>query len=134
MTAPLQEKTLAAQLADGSLAGTWTLDPARSTVALKSKAMWGLSAVKGTFTDVTGAGAVSPTGEVTGQITVATASLDTKNARRDKHLRRVPRPGRGRCRGARRDGRGGPVTLRPHLEPARHGVNAQHHHAARGLL
>jgi polyisoprenoid-binding protein YceI len=87
MTAPLQEKTLAAQLADGSLAGTWTLDPARSTVALKSKSMWGMVSVNGTFTDVTGAGVISPTGEVTGQITVATASLDTKNARRDKHLR-----------------------------------------------
>src|ERR1039457_2731427 len=37
MTAPLQEKTLAAQQADGSLAGTWTLDPARSTVALDTK-------------------------------------------------------------------------------------------------
>ncbi len=87
MTAPLQETSLAAQLADGSLAGNWTLDPARSTVALKSKSMWGLVPVKGTFTQVEGTGTVSPTGEVSGQVTVATASLDTKNARRDKHLR-----------------------------------------------
>jgi polyisoprenoid-binding protein YceI len=87
MTAPLQETTLYAKLADGSLAGTWTLDPARSTVALKSKSMWGLVSVKGTFTKVEGTGIVSPTGEVTGQITVATGSLDTKNARRDTHLR-----------------------------------------------
>jgi polyisoprenoid-binding protein YceI len=87
VTAPLQESTLHAQLADGSLAGSWTLDPAQSTVALKSKSMWGLVPVKGTFTKVEGNGTVSPTGEVTGQITVATASLDTKNARRDKHLR-----------------------------------------------
>jgi polyisoprenoid-binding protein YceI len=87
MTAPLHETSLHAQLADGSLVGNWTLDPAQSTVALKSKSMWGLAPVKGTFTKVEGAGTVSPTGEVTGQITVATASLDTKNARRDKHLR-----------------------------------------------
>ncbi|MDQ2811413.1 MAG: YceI family protein [Actinomycetota bacterium] len=87
MTAPLQETTLHARLADGSLAGSWILDPAQSTVALKSKSMWGLVPVKGTFTKVEGAGTVSPTGEVSGQITVATASLDTRNARRDKHLR-----------------------------------------------
>jgi len=87
MTSPLQESTLATQLADGSLAGTWTLDPAQSTVTLKSKSMWGLVPVKGTFTQVEGAGTVSPAGEVTGQITVAAASVDTKNARRDKHLR-----------------------------------------------
>ena len=87
MTAPSSQTTLAAQLAEGSLAGNWTLDPAQSTVALKSKSMWGLVPVKGTFTEVEGAGTVSPTGDVTGQITVAAASVDTKNARRDKHLR-----------------------------------------------
>jgi polyisoprenoid-binding protein YceI len=87
MTVPLPQTTLAAQLADGSLAGNWTLDPARSTVALNSKSMWGLMPVKGTFTKVEGAGTVAPTGEVTGQIAIATAALDTKNPRRDKHLR-----------------------------------------------
>jgi polyisoprenoid-binding protein YceI len=87
MTAPLPQTTLAAQLADGSLAGTWTLDPARSTVALKSKSMWNLVSVKGSFTKVDGTGTVSPTGEVSGQLTVAAASIDTKNARRDTHLR-----------------------------------------------
>jgi polyisoprenoid-binding protein YceI len=87
VTAPLQGTTLHTQLADGSLAGTWTLDPARSTVTLKSKSMWGLAPVKGTFTQVEGSGIVSATGEVSGQITVAAGSLDTKNARRDKHLR-----------------------------------------------
>lgn len=87
MTAPLPGATLPTQLADGSLAGTWILDPARSTVALKSKAMWNLATVKGTFTQVEGTGVISATGEVTGQITVAAGSVDTKNARRDKHLR-----------------------------------------------
>jgi polyisoprenoid-binding protein YceI len=87
MTAPSQEATLHAQLKAGSLAGNWTLDPARSTAALKSKSMWGLVSVKGTFKKIEGAGTVSPAGEVTGQITVAAGSLDTKNAKRDKHLR-----------------------------------------------
>ncbi len=87
MTTPSQEATLHAQLKAGSLAGSWTLDPARSTATLKSKSMWGLASVKGAFGQLEGAGTVSPAGEVTGQITVAAGSLDTKNAKRDKHLR-----------------------------------------------
>jgi polyisoprenoid-binding protein YceI len=87
MTAPSQQAAWQAQLADGSLAGNWKLDPARSTATLRSKSMWGLVPVKGVFRDLDGSGTVSATGEVTGSITVPTGSLDTKNARRDKHLR-----------------------------------------------
>jgi polyisoprenoid-binding protein YceI len=87
MTGPSQQAAWQAQLADGSLAGNWTLDPARSTATLRSKSMWGLVPVKGAFRDLDGTGTVSPAGEVTGRITVAAGSLDTKNARRDKHLR-----------------------------------------------
>jgi polyisoprenoid-binding protein YceI len=78
MTTPSPEATLRTRLADGSLAGNWTLDPARSTATLKSRSMWGLVPVKGTFRKLEGAGTVSPTGEVTGRI---------KNAKRDTHLR-----------------------------------------------
>jgi polyisoprenoid-binding protein YceI len=39
------------------------------------------------FGQVTGHGTVSAVGEVSGTITVAAASIDTKNAKRDKHLR-----------------------------------------------
>jgi polyisoprenoid-binding protein YceI len=82
-TAPdLQELLTAA-----ALAGKWTLDPSRSTVSLKSKSMMGLVRVNGVFSQVTGNGTVSPAGEVSGTITVAAASIDTKNAKRDKHLR-----------------------------------------------
>jgi polyisoprenoid-binding protein YceI len=49
--------------------------------------MWGLVPVNGVFHQVTGNGTVSPDGAVTGGITVAAASIDTKNARRDTHLR-----------------------------------------------
>jgi polyisoprenoid-binding protein YceI len=87
MTAPSRESTLNARLADGSLAGNWTLDPARSTATLKSRSMWGLVPVKGAFRKMEGAGTVSPAGEVTGRIAVAADSLDTKVAKRDTHLR-----------------------------------------------
>lgn len=81
-TAALRER-----LANGSLAGTWTLDPARSTAALATRAMWGLAPVKGTFSEIEGGGTISPAGEVSGHISLGSASLDTKNAKRDTHLR-----------------------------------------------
>jgi polyisoprenoid-binding protein YceI len=87
MTTPSPEATLRTRLADGSLAGNWTLDPARSTATLKSRSMWGLVPVKGTFKKMEGAGTVSPTGEVTGRIELAADSVNTKNAKRDTHLR-----------------------------------------------
>ena len=67
-------------LKDAALAGEWILDPARSTVSLKNRSMWGLVPVKGVFRQVTG------NGEVSGAITMAAASIDTKNIRRDTHL------------------------------------------------
>ncbi len=78
---------LQALLKDAALAGSWTLDSSKSTVGLKSRSMWGLVPVKGVFRQVTGQGTVSPAGEVTGSVTVAAASVDTKNKRRDTHLR-----------------------------------------------
>jgi polyisoprenoid-binding protein YceI len=83
LTAP----ALQAALADATLAGDWTLDRAWSTIGLRSSAIWGLVPVKGVFGQVTGHATVSPAGEVSGTITVAAASIETKNARRDKHLR-----------------------------------------------
>ena len=72
-------------LKDAELAGEWILDPSRSTVSLKSKSA-GIP-VNGVFRQVTGTGSVSATGEVTGALVVAAASIDTKSARRDNHLR-----------------------------------------------
>ena len=43
--------------------------------------------VKGIFRQVTGNGTVSAAGDVTGAITVAARSVDTKNQKRDEHLR-----------------------------------------------
>lgn len=78
---------LQARLTDGSLTGEWVLDPGRSVIGLKSKALWGLAPVKGAFRQISGNGTVAPGGQVTGTITVAAASIDTRNKRRDKHLR-----------------------------------------------
>ncbi|MER6954010.1 MULTISPECIES: YceI family protein [unclassified Streptomyces] len=67
--------------------GLWKLDAGASTVALKHKTMWGLVTVKGVFTGVGGAGEVGADGAATGTLTLDAASLDTKNAKRDTHLR-----------------------------------------------
>jgi polyisoprenoid-binding protein YceI len=74
-------------LRDGKLAGSWALDAARSEIGLKSKSIWGLVPVKGVFREVTGTGTVSAAGDATGTITVAARSIDTKNKKRDEHLR-----------------------------------------------
>jgi len=74
-------------LRDPASAGTWSLDAARSTVGLRSKSVWGLVSVKGTFQQVSGSATISGAGEVSGTITVAAASVDTKNKKRDTHLR-----------------------------------------------
>jgi polyisoprenoid-binding protein YceI len=74
-------------LKDAALAGEWILDPSRSTVSLKSRSMWGLARVNGVFRQVTGNGTISPAGEASGAITMAAATIDTKNTRRDTHLR-----------------------------------------------
>jgi polyisoprenoid-binding protein YceI len=87
MTEQTTSPALPELLRDGKLAGSWTLDVARSEITLKSKSMWGLVAVKGVFREVTGHGTVSAAGDVAGTITVAAASIDTKQKKRDEHLR-----------------------------------------------
>jgi len=74
-------------LRDGKLAGSWALDAAASEIGLKSKSMWGMVSVKGVFRQVTGTGTVSAAGDVTGTVTVAAGSVNTKIKKRDEHLR-----------------------------------------------
>jgi polyisoprenoid-binding protein YceI len=71
----------------GKLAGQWELDPSASEIRVKHKTMWGLATVKGQFRSFTGAGSVSADGAATGVVTIDAASLDTKNKKRDEHLR-----------------------------------------------
>lgn len=78
---------LQALLKDGNLAGEWVLDPIKSGIGLKSRSMWGLTPVNGVFRKVSGNGAVCADGAVSGTVTVAAASIETKNPRRDTHLR-----------------------------------------------
>lgn len=87
MSVRMTERRLRARLADGSLTGMWQLDQARSSVKLRTKSMWGLAPVNGVFADVTGEGVLSDEGRVSGRLTVAAASIDTKNTKRDVHLR-----------------------------------------------
>ena len=83
MTAP----GVQALLTGGTLAGQWRLDPGQSSIRLKNRSMAGLVPVSGVFREVSGSGTVSADGAASGTITVAAASIDTKNARRDTHLR-----------------------------------------------
>jgi polyisoprenoid-binding protein YceI len=68
-------------------AGAWRLDPASTTVEFHTKAMWGLAKVKGTFSAVSGSGVAGDQVAVSGELVVDATSIDTKNKRRDKHLR-----------------------------------------------
>jgi len=85
--APSGQMDVQALLKDAALTGNWTLDASKSTVGLRSKSMWGLVPVKGVFRQVSGQGTVSPAGDVSGTMTVSAASIDTKNKKRDTHLR-----------------------------------------------
>ena len=49
--------------------------------------MWGIAPVKGRFTEFNGDGQITDTRTIFGRIDIHTASLDTKIAKRDKHLR-----------------------------------------------
>jgi len=72
---------------DGTLTGTWILDPARSEVRLHTRHTWGLRPLHGVFRQVAGNGTVTAAGQVTGNLTVAAGSINTKNKMRDKDLR-----------------------------------------------
>lgn len=74
-------------LTSGAGAGRWELDNKASTVHIAHKTMWGMLTVKGAFTDVSGAGVIDATGGVTGELRIAAASIETKNRKRDAHLR-----------------------------------------------
>jgi polyisoprenoid-binding protein YceI len=75
-----------ALLTEGTLAGEWVLDPASSSIRLKSRVL-GLIPVSGVFRDVSGSGTIGADGAVSGRLTVAAASIDTNHTKRDTHLR-----------------------------------------------
>ncbi len=78
---------LQALVQHGTFTGSWILDAARSEVLLETRHTWGLRPLHGVFRQVTGKGTVTAAGQVTGILTVAAGSIDTKNKMRDKDLR-----------------------------------------------
>ena len=71
----------------GVPAGTWSVDPVHSTVEFQARSM-GIVWVRGLFADFQGT--VESTGQprdVRASGTVEVASLDTRSAQRDQHLR-----------------------------------------------
>jgi len=83
----LTTSALQALIQDGTLTGSWTLDPARSEILLETRHTWGLLPVHGVVRQVAGNGTVTAAGQVTGTLTVAAGSIDTKSKMRDKDLR-----------------------------------------------
>jgi polyisoprenoid-binding protein YceI len=67
--------------------GSFQLDPARSAVSITHKTIWGLVTVRGSFAKVSGAAEILPDSSGRGRLEIDASSLDTKNAKRDEHLR-----------------------------------------------
>jgi polyisoprenoid-binding protein YceI len=76
-----------ALLHDGAAVGLWEIDPGTSVLEFRVKHFWGAMTVRGRFAAVSGRIEVAATGAVSGTIQAESASVDTGNASRDKHLR-----------------------------------------------
>src|ERR1039457_6106961 len=84
-----QVRTDATDALDSAVAGpsTWSLDAAHSSAAFRHKTIWGLVTVHGTFSDLAGRAEILPDGSARGRLDIGAASLNTKKAKRDKHLK-----------------------------------------------
>jgi polyisoprenoid-binding protein YceI len=80
-TTAVSSPTTASDLATG----TWRLDPAHSSVEFHVRNFYGLMTVKGQFDHYEGL--LNLGSEPAVQLTIDADSLDTKNAKRDAHLR-----------------------------------------------
>jgi polyisoprenoid-binding protein YceI len=83
MTTPDSNQATAAYAGPAS----FTLDPAGSAVSITHKTIWGLVTVRGTFTKLSGSAEILADGSGRGRLEIDAASIDTKNAKRDEHLR-----------------------------------------------
>jgi polyisoprenoid-binding protein YceI len=63
----------------------WRIDPDRSSVEFHAKSLWGIMTVKGRFSRYQGTLHLSREPAI--ELTIEADSLDTKNKRRDAHLR-----------------------------------------------
>lgn len=66
--------------------GTWHVNAGASEANFRARGMFGLAAVKGTFKTTEGDLIVDAAG-ANGELRIQAASLDTKNKKRDEHLR-----------------------------------------------
>ncbi|HEX3615537.1 MAG TPA: YceI family protein [Solirubrobacteraceae bacterium] len=66
--------------------GTWRLNLEHSELGFAAKSIWGLVTVRGGF-GVYDAVVRVQSGEVAGELTIDATSVDTRNAKRDRHLR-----------------------------------------------
>lgn len=89
MTDPVsQQPVQPPELPDRDTAvGNWILDPTQSQVTFAIKHFWGAITVRGSFDQVSGEAVVAADGTITGHLSIDTASVDTKNKKRDEHLR-----------------------------------------------
>jgi polyisoprenoid-binding protein YceI len=73
-------------LSNPASVGVWSVVPEQSAIAVKSKSLWGLAAVKGRFTEFSGDGQLTDPQTVFGRIDIKAASLQTGIRKRDNHL------------------------------------------------
>ncbi|HTZ91199.1 MAG TPA: YceI family protein [Streptosporangiaceae bacterium] len=86
MTTPNGSQTAAAATVYAGPA-SFQLDPAASTVSITHKTIWGLVTVRGSFSKLSGSAEILPDGSGRGRIEIDAASIDTKQRKRDEHLR-----------------------------------------------
>ncbi len=77
--------TLPARGPGEAISGRWLLDPARSSVEFSVGHLWGLVTVKGHFDDYHGQLDLSANPAI--ELTINAASVQTRNRKRDQHLR-----------------------------------------------
>ncbi len=70
-----------------ALQGPWHVDPSSGKLGFRVKTFWGLLTVKGTFDTYEGSLNIDGRVNASGELVVSVDSLDTKNAKRDEHLR-----------------------------------------------
>ena len=66
--------------------GTWRVDPSASELTFRSRGVFGLLPVRGTFTRYEGKLEVAGR-DIRGELRIQATSLDTKHRKRDQHLR-----------------------------------------------
>jgi polyisoprenoid-binding protein YceI len=68
-------------------AASWELDPSGSSVTISHKSIWGLVTVRGSFEQLSGSAEIQPGGTGRGSLNIGAASINTKHAKRDTHLK-----------------------------------------------